>query len=123
GSVRVYDPATAGLLSVLTPHTDEVLSVALGTLTRSPRSARQCVSRRTEPMVRSLRSLTPDGAGVIVSGGADGTGRVWAARTAWPLLCLPGHTGPVTAVAFGHVAGRAVVASGGSDRTVRLWDA
>ena len=35
---------------------------------------------------------------------------------------LTGHGGPVRAVAFGEVAGRAVVATGGADRTVRLWD-
>jgi WD40 repeat protein len=101
GSVRVHDPKTARLLRVLTPHTDQVLSLAAGT-----------AGPKAEP--------------VVVSGGADGTVRVWAARTGWPVLCLDrytsGHTDLVTVVALGTVGGHAVVASGGYDRTLRLWD-
>jgi WD40 repeat protein len=98
GSVRVYHPATAESVLVVTPHTDQVLSVAVGP-----------AGPRSEP--------------VIVSGGADRTVRVWAARTGWPLLHLDGHTDLVTVVALGELDGRAVVASGGYDQTVLLWDA
>jgi WD40 repeat protein len=101
GSVRVHDPANAQLVRVLTPHTDQVLSLALG-------------------------SAGPQAEPVVVSGGADATVRVWSARTGWPLLCLDrttaGHTDLVTAVALGTVDGRAVVVSGGYDRTLRMWD-
>jgi WD40 repeat protein len=92
GSVRVYDPASAALRQVLTPHTDQVLAVAAG-----PR-------------------------GMLASGSADRTVRVWDGRTGWPLHCLTGHTDLVTAVAFGRAGAASVVVSGGYDRTVRAWD-
>lgn len=97
GSVRVYDPVTAELARVLTPHTDRVRSVAFG-------------------------HLGPDREPVIVSGGDDRTVRVWGGRTGWPLLHLTGHTDEVTVLATGEVRGRTAVASGGPDGTVRLWD-
>ena len=61
---------------------------------------------------------------VIVSGGGDGTVRVWDAVTgqsAWPPLT--GHDSGVLAVAVGRAGDRDVVVSGGGDGTVRVWDA
>jgi WD40 repeat protein len=100
GSVRVHNPATAEVGLVLSPHTDQVLSLALA------------------PVGGPDGSRRP----VLVSGGADRTVRVWAADTGWPRACLLGHTDLVTAVAVAEVAGRPLIASGGYDRTVRLWD-
>ena len=55
-----------------------------------------------------------------VSGGTDGTVRVWdLAGTAAPRV-LTGHTGAVRAVAV-SADGRTAV-SGGEDGTVRVWD-
>jgi WD40 repeat protein len=69
--------------------------------------------------VRSV-AVTPDGAG-IVSGGHDGTVRVWDLATGAPLgEPLTGHTGPVYCVAVTPDGTRIV--SGGGDRTVRVWD-
>jgi WD40 repeat protein len=93
GSVRVHDPVTGALRHVLTPHTDQVLAVAAG----------------------------PDG--LIASGGADHTVRLWDARTGWPVQCLAGHRDLVTAVALGRIDDATLVVSGGYDRTVRVWDA
>ena len=82
---------------VLTGHTDRVHAVAVGAL--------------------------PDGTPVIVSGGGDGTVRVWrladGTRAGEPLT---GHEGPVLAVAVGALPDSTpVIVSGGGDGTVRVW--
>jgi len=82
---------------VLTGHTGWVIAVAAGTL--------------------------PDGTPVIISGGTDGTVRVW--RTADGTKVgkpLTGHVGWVIAVAAGTLPdGTPVIISGGWDGTVRVW--
>ena len=55
-----------------------------------------------------------------VSGGSDGTVRVWDLDTGEPLHTLTGHDGWVNAVAVSADGRRAV--SGGDDGTVRVWD-
>ena len=60
---------------------------------------------------------------MAVSGGADGTVRVWDLRTLAPLgEPLTGHRGLVSSVAVGVVDDRPVAVSGGEDGTVRVWD-
>jgi WD40 repeat protein/uncharacterized protein YjbI with pentapeptide repeats/3',5'-cyclic AMP phosphodiesterase CpdA len=39
-----------------------------------------------------------------------------------PIRTLTGHTGPVSAVAFGSIGGQTVLATGSHDGTARLWD-
>ncbi|MCW2685170.1 MAG: repeat-containing protein, partial [Mycobacterium sp.] len=66
-------------------------------------------------------SPTNDGSR-IVSGGVDGTVRVWNTQTGQPIGDpLAGHHGQIWAVAFSR-DGRRIV-SGGFDGTVREWDA
>jgi WD40 repeat protein len=61
---------------------------------------------------------------LVVSGGRDGTVRLWdAERPDIEPVVLRGHEGSVEAVAIGVLSGRALVVSGGGDGTVRLWDA
>ena len=64
-----------------------------------------------------------DGKPVVVSGGSDGTVRVWQLADGAPVgEPLRGHDGRIHAVATGVTAdGTAVVVSGGQDRTVRVW--
>ena len=65
----------------------------------------------------------PDGTPVIISGGGDGTVRVWRLADGTPVgEPLRGHDGAVTAVAAGALPdGTPVIISGGGDGTVRVW--
>ncbi len=68
--------------------------------------------------VRSV-ALSPDGR-LAVSGGDDGTVRVWDLLRRQPVHCLTGHTAAVMSVAF-DPQGRSLV-SAGWDGTARIWD-
>ena len=65
----------------------------------------------------------PDGTPVIISGGFDGTVRVWRTADGTPVgEPLAGHDGPVSAVAAGTLPdGTPVIISAGWDGTVRVW--
>ena len=65
----------------------------------------------------------PDGTPVIISGGGDGTVRVWRTADGTPVgEPLTGHDGAVRAVAAGALPdGTPVIISGGGDGTVRVW--
>ena len=66
-------------------------------------------------------AFSPDGRR-IVSGGVDGTVRVWDATTGEPIGApLSGHATTVASVAFSP-DGRHIV-SGSADKTLRVWDA
>ncbi|MDQ0258211.1 hypothetical protein J2W20_000086 [Sinomonas atrocyanea] len=66
-------------------------------------------------------AFSPDGSR-IVSGGADGTLRLWAAGSGGPVGApMTGHHGAVNSVAFSPDGSRIV--SGGADGTLRLWAA
>jgi WD40 repeat protein len=78
----------------------------------------------------------PDGQLMVASASADRTVRLWTPLRADPgpqrrrslrrrsgSMRLKGHTGPVSAVAFGRLAdGREILASAGDDGKVCLWD-
>jgi tRNA A-37 threonylcarbamoyl transferase component Bud32 len=57
----------------------------------------------------------------IVTGGWDGTARVWDAKTGAEVLTLKGHTAQVRSASFGPDGSRIVTAS--ADKTARVWDA
>src|SRR5262249_45345543 len=65
-------------------------------------------------------AISADGR-LIVSGGADGTVRIWDAVAGQQIKLLRGHTGTVWSVAL-SADGRLIV-SGGFDGTVKIWDA
>ena len=66
-------------------------------------------------------AVAADGARAV-SGGADGTVRVWDLSTGQEQASLTGHTGWVNAVAVAVAADGARAVSGGADGTVRVWD-
>ena len=62
---------------------------------------------------------SPDGARLL-SGGSDGTLRLWEAASGRELAVLEGHKGQVSSVAWSPDGARLL--SGGGDGTVRLWE-
>ena len=67
--------------------------------------------------VRSV-SFSPDG--VVAAGLWDGTIKLWDIATQQNIGTLPGHTKPVTSVAFSRDG--TTLASGSHDETVKLWN-
>lgn len=57
-----------------------------------------------------------------ITGGDDGTVRVWDLDTQERVAELTGHTGWVWTIATTNVGGRPHAVTGGDDGTVRLWD-
>ena len=83
----------------------------------------QVLTGRGGPVWAVAAGVLPDGTAVIISGGDDGTVRVWRLADGAPVgEPLAGHDGPVYAVAAGTLPdGTPVIISGGSDTTVRVW--
>jgi hypothetical protein len=70
----------------------------------------------------AVASVTFSGDGLrLASASADGTVKVWDARSGAELLTLRGHGGPVSSVSFSADGRRIATASG--DGTVKVWDA
>jgi WD40 repeat protein len=77
-------------------------------------------------------AFSPDGAR-LATASADGTARLWDARTGEPLLVLQGHQDAVASIAFSPDGSRVATAAGGPirkaiglpkpDCTARVWDA
>ena len=67
--------------------------------------------------------ILPDRTPIVISGGSDGTVRVWQLADGVPVgQPLAGHGSAVNAVAFGRLPdGTPVIVSGGDDGTVRVW--
>lgn len=73
-----------------------------------------------EDYVVTQARLSPDGRG-IVSGGSDGTARLWVAATSATVGKVMRHTGPVRWVEYSPDGRRVATAS--DDGTAREWDA
>jgi WD40 repeat protein len=85
------------------------------------------------PTPRRLRSWHPDAVHavaigtfewgpIIVSGGGEGTVRIWDPDTGRTIGQPLQRALPIRALALGQAEGRRVIAFGGDDRTVRVWN-
>jgi WD40 repeat protein len=135
GTVRVWDAET-GVLVMESPGHGDKGSVALGKIDgrivvvsyrdgriqlRTDSSEWEFVSGHDGGVNRTALGVL-HGQPVVVSGGMDGTVRLWDAHTGSPKGRLVGNVlGPgVTGVAIGEIGGQAVVVSGGYDGRIRV---
>ncbi|WP_372441622.1 hypothetical protein [Plantactinospora mayteni] len=73
--------------------------------------------------ISTLATVVVDDRPVVVTGGTDGTVRVWDLSDGRAIgALLTGHRDSVRKVVTGTLGGRPVVVSAGDDRTVRVWD-
>ncbi len=85
--------------------------------------AHQVLTGHEGPVNAVAAGALPDGTPVVISGGADGTVRVWRTAGGTPVgEPLRGYGGGVLAVATGALPdGTPVIISGGADGTVQVW--
>lgn len=98
-TIVIRDVPGQGSPRYLVGHTNQVMSVAFA---------------------RDYRDPGNPNAYLLVSGGADGTARVWDVHVASQLAELGGHDGWVNAVSISRDG--SLLASGGSEGEIRIWD-
>ncbi|WP_329577000.1 trypsin-like peptidase domain-containing protein [Kitasatospora sp. NBC_01250] len=94
-AVRIWDPASGELLSILPGQ---------------------------ESRMNALCTVPTAAGPWLATANADGTVRLWDPLTGHRLHALHGHTGEVRHLCAVRADGRELLASAGEDRTVRLWD-
>jgi WD40 repeat protein len=128
GTVRLWDARTGAGKGILAAGVGRIRAVALGGASKRIAVAgdalriRQAGGAFTDlPGHRGpvlCVGFAADG-GLLLSGGGDGTMRLWRAADGEELRCFEGHGGAVRAVAFAP-DGRAAF-SAGADGTLRRW--
>jgi hypothetical protein len=72
--------------------------------------------------VNAVATGVVDGQTLILSGGDDGTVRLWDPATGACTAVFGGHAGSVLSVAAAELDDRSVIVSAGDDLTVRVWE-
>ncbi|MFJ3217439.1 caspase family protein [Kitasatospora sp. NPDC086801] len=102
GTARVWDLRTGEQLAVLRGH-----EVGAGS---------------RDALVMAVAFASVDGETVVITGGTDGTVRLWDWPAATTRCVIAAHGGFVQSLACHVVDGVPVVVSGGRDPQVRVWD-
>jgi len=63
-------------------------------------------------------SVSFDNTGILASGSADQTIKLWTVSTGALIMTLSGHTDWVRSVSFDNTG---ILASGSDDNTIKLW--
>lgn len=135
GVVRLWDPAIGGLVADMDSETDSILDAAFspnGFTLAAADGAGIIHLWLLQDFVKLPSTLQGHEGPVwsvgydptgnrLVSGGSDGTVRLWDLVMGTEQAALRGHEGPVLSVVFSPDGTQ--IASAGSDGTIRLWDA
>ena len=122
-SVALWDARTGARVRTLTPARSENTGEVAGEVTilaAGPATVEDGNAAAAAGVGGGLPSTPPRGP--LASGHSDGRVRLWDWGTGACDAALAGHSGPITALAWGPPAG-GLLASGGADTDIVLWDA
>lgn len=133
GMVRIWDPLISDRLAderLWNPNISKPLARVWRRLLRICRMRRrvplwpQHISKPVTVLGegRAVCVVTVDGQDLLVTGGRDGTVRIWDPRTGEELVAFGDRKGGVSAVCAVMVDGQTLLATGSDDGLVQVWD-